>query len=70
MKIEVTIDKLGRATSIEVNNVKGASCTDITKSLETALMSSSGMSTTNTKPEYYQMTDGTQTEVETEIIGI
>lgn len=60
MKIIVRIDKTGK-TQIEVDGVKGESCTDITKKLEEALGQ-----TTNTelKGEYYE-----EAETETQSLG-
>lgn len=49
--ITVKVSADGAETSMEVNGVKGASCTDITKGLTDAI----GMITDSEKtPEYYQ----------------
>lgn len=61
-QIKVTIDKLGRVKTIDVNGVEGASCADLTAGIEQAVVSSSVTCDVSHKPEYYEQTDGTVVE--------
>jgi len=58
--IKIKINNTGSSIEVAVDGVKGSSCTDLTKSLENALMG--GDPTQTLTPEYYEENPLTNSE--------